>query len=185
MIHKGLYESHNMSKLKRSLKKYGFENHIFEIIEKCAVEQLDDKEIYWIKMYNSIEKGLNILEGGQGVKMTEDIKDKISKKKKNHDCYKNKQRSEKISKALKGRKHNWGKGKEKTGKKQQNKFKEHLIKIHSKPIIQHDMNGTFLKEYSSIKEASIITSIHRENISCVLRGKTKTAGGYIWKYKLI
>lgn len=37
-----------------SFKKYGVENHIFEIIEECAVEQLNEREIYWKQYY--IEK---------------------------------------------------------------------------------------------------------------------------------
>lgn len=38
-------------KLKHSYEKYGFENHIFEIIEECSVEQLEEREIYWKKYY--------------------------------------------------------------------------------------------------------------------------------------
>ena len=36
-------------KLYNSLKKHGFENHQFEIIEECIIEQLNEKEIYWKK----------------------------------------------------------------------------------------------------------------------------------------
>ena len=36
-------------KLYNSLKKHGFENHQFEIIEECIIEQLNGKEIYWKK----------------------------------------------------------------------------------------------------------------------------------------
>lgn len=50
------------------------------------------------------------------------------------------------------------------------------------PVLQYDLQGNFIREYSSIKEA-------RENvpntaqISGVCCGHRKTAGGYIWKYK--
>lgn len=37
-----------------------------------------------------------------------------------------------------------------------------------------------IKEYSSIKEACLDTGILQGSISNVLRGKCKTAGGYIW-----
>jgi len=53
-------------KLYYSLKKYGSENHIFEIIEKCLIEECNNKEKYWIKFYNSVEIGLNLTEGGDG-----------------------------------------------------------------------------------------------------------------------
>jgi len=182
-MHKGLYESHESSKLKRSLVKYGVSEHLFEIIEECPVDQIYEREIHWIKFYNAVGDGLNILEGGQGVKMTDEIKNKISDKKKNHICYKDSERGEKISQSLKGRKNTWGKGKEKIGKKQEKEFREKLEKLKSKCILQFDDNGNLIQEWNSIKNAAESTGIHRENIGCVLRGITKTAGGYNWKYK--
>lgn len=182
-IHKGLYESHGTNKLKRSLIKYGVLKHLFEVVEKCTLNQIYEREIYWIKFYNSIKKGLNILEGGQGVRMTDDIKIKISNNKKNHICYQNKERGEKISQSLKGRNNTWGKGKEKIGKKQEKEFKERLAILKSKYIYQFDKKGNLIQEWDSIKNAANSTGIHRENIGCVLRGITKTAGGYNWKYK--
>jgi group I intron endonuclease len=182
-LHIGMYFSHGINKIKRSLLKYGPENHIFEIIEECTLEQLNEREIYWINYYNSVKEGLNISLGGEGGNMIEEIKLKISKAKKDHICYQNSERGNKISKKLKGRKNIWGKGKEKQGLKQENKFKQHLIKLHSKPIIQMDKNNNIIEEYSSILEASNHTLIHRENIGSVLRKKSKTAGGFIWIYK--
>ena len=50
-----------------------------------------------------------------------------------------------------------------------------------KPIIQYDLNGNFIKEYNAIKSAKEETNI--TTISNNLNNRTKTAGGYIWKYK--
>lgn len=47
-----------------AIKKYGKENFTFEIVEQCTLEQLNDKEEYWIKYFNSIEKGYNCNAGG-------------------------------------------------------------------------------------------------------------------------
>jgi group I intron endonuclease len=55
----------SQKKLYRSFKKYGIANHKFEIIEVCKIEELFNKEIYWIKFYNSYKKGLNSTIGGQ------------------------------------------------------------------------------------------------------------------------
>lgn len=57
-------------KLYNSINKYGFENHIFEILEICKEDELDNLEINYIKMYNSTcpINGLNILKGGKGCK---------------------------------------------------------------------------------------------------------------------
>lgn len=57
-------------KLYNSINKYGFKNHIFEILNICTEDELDYLEINYIKMYNSTSpvSGLNILKGGKGFK---------------------------------------------------------------------------------------------------------------------
>jgi group I intron endonuclease len=59
-------------KIYHSLKKYGPENHIFEIIEECEYEMLNDREIYWISKFNSIIEGLNLTSGGDGGVLSEE-----------------------------------------------------------------------------------------------------------------
>jgi len=58
---KYIKESCRQVKLLASFKKYGFEKHIFFIIEECPFERLNDRERYWQEFYNSVEKGLNCL----------------------------------------------------------------------------------------------------------------------------
>jgi hypothetical protein len=43
----------------RSFNKYGYDNHVFEIIEECDIEILNDRERYWQEYYDCINKGLN------------------------------------------------------------------------------------------------------------------------------
>lgn len=52
------------------MRKYGIENFSFEIVEECSLEDLDEKEKYWIKYYNTTEKekGYNIELGGKNNK---------------------------------------------------------------------------------------------------------------------
>jgi group I intron endonuclease len=48
------------SKLYHSIKKHGWENHKFEVIEECVVHLLNERERYWQDYYNVInENGLN------------------------------------------------------------------------------------------------------------------------------
>jgi len=57
-------------KIANAIKKYGWENMKFEVIEenpKWTKKQLDAREIHWIKYYNSIEQGYNMTKGGDGV----------------------------------------------------------------------------------------------------------------------
>ncbi len=55
------------TELHRSIKKYSIENFLWEILEECKVEELDEKEKFWIKELNSITPyGYNYTYGGQG-----------------------------------------------------------------------------------------------------------------------
>lgn len=67
-----------------AMRKYGFHNFIFSILEKGIVDKniLDKKERYYIQKYKALcsEKGYNIELGGNGPgKHSEDTKNKISK----------------------------------------------------------------------------------------------------------
>jgi len=72
------------------------------------------------------------------------------------------------------------------GKPKPEGFGEIVTKNKSKPIIQIDMEGNILKEWSSAVVASKELHINKSQINAVARGNTpaKTAGGFIWKYKL-
>lgn len=51
-----------------------------------------------------------------------------------------------------------------------------------KAVNKYDLNNNFLKSYKSIVEASEDIGIYKSNISSCCKGKTKTCGGFIWKY---
>lgn len=185
-------------KLYNSIKKYGVENHVFEIIEECTEDIINDREIYWIEFYDSVKNGLNLKYGGIGGRHSEETKQNISKalmgKKQS------KETIEKRSKALKGQKRseytkqlmseagknreiNWG---DKISQAKQNSTyiftQEHKDKIsksspHSKSIQQYHPNGTLINTFSSAMEAMKQTGVKNDNISQNLRGKSKSAGG--------
>lgn len=64
--------------------------------------------------------------------------------------------------------------------KYKNEGDHHACKI----IIQCDLYGNEIKEYVSVKSAGEILGIDRTSISKALKGHIKTAGGFIWKYKI-
>ena len=116
----------------------------------------------------------------KGKKLSNITKQKISKNKKEHPCYKepertkkiinsnqqhyssNSERNQKISNKLKGRKINW---------------------IKTKPIFQYDLNGNFIKEWTSAVEAGKSLNKPSSAISECCSNKRKSAYKYIWKYK--
>lgn len=60
----GRYEENSF--LHQMMRKYGFENFTFEILEECAEDELLDKEIYYISKYNTIYPyGYNFSAGGK------------------------------------------------------------------------------------------------------------------------
>lgn len=86
--HKSKYQQNRKSDLPlyKAFEKYGINNFIFEILEECSEDLLNEREKYWINFYNSLvhQNGYNIREGGDGTsgenhprhKLTEeDVKD--------------------------------------------------------------------------------------------------------------
>ena len=62
--HEHISENTN-SLIHLAILKYGIENFSFTIIEECLLEQLNEKEIYYIKEYNTLSpNGYNISTGG-------------------------------------------------------------------------------------------------------------------------
>ena len=51
-----------------AIKKWGVENFIVETLEKCDVDLLDSREIFYIAKYDSFNKGYNSTLGGDGNK---------------------------------------------------------------------------------------------------------------------
>lgn len=58
--------------IKNAIEKYGKQNFIKELIDTAnSVDELNEKEIYWISEYNSTDKkiGYNLCSGGKGFKI--------------------------------------------------------------------------------------------------------------------
>jgi group I intron endonuclease len=91
--YKSIYNSRLQIALNNSFKKYGVENHTFEILEECSIELLNERERYYQDFFNVLKNGLNS-------KLTTS-KDKTGKL--------SNETIKKMSKSLKGKKA-WNKG---------------------------------------------------------------------------
>ena len=109
-----IYASKNISNerpLYRSMRKHGTESFLFEIIEECTDDQVDDREKFWIAHYDSrnTEKGYNLALGGKGCSI--DVRRKLSDALKgNTHCVGrilSTETREKLSKAGRGTKKSW------------------------------------------------------------------------------
>lgn len=52
-------------RIKRAILKYGKQNFSITELERCKVTELDEREIYYIKLYNSYNEGYNSTLGGK------------------------------------------------------------------------------------------------------------------------
>lgn len=53
-----------------------------------------------------------------------------------------------------------------------------------KTIYQYDLDGNLIKKWDSIKQAGESLGINRPSISNCLKGRYKSAGGFIWRYSV-
>ena len=98
-----------------SINKYGVDSFTFEIIDSANnLDELNDKEIYWIDFYGSVSpNGYNITGGGQGKKMktTKELSEIISEGLKNSKKWQETKNSEEYVKKIKESFIGWNKGK--------------------------------------------------------------------------
>jgi len=171
------------SKLYNSLKKYGWEQHKFEIIhelpEDVTQEIVNTYEDYYLQQYKECKfDAMNIREAGSRGKDNEETKRKKSISLKG-------KKLGKLSTGS-GRKPGFNISidiRQKMSKpKSMQRTKNHSLKL-SKSIIQYDLQNNFIKEWSSINQAQ--TELNNKSINSCLLGKCKTAGGYLWSYNKI
>lgn len=177
-----------------SLIKYGWINHIFEVIEICDNKYLNDRERYYQEKYDVLSgEGLNcVLVNSTGKKtvfseesinkMSENAKKRIIsdiKRKHHSNVMKGRKLSDEhkknISNSTKGIKKPWLKGTHTSAHQK----KMASIK-NKKSIYQYDLNLNFIKKWDSIKEAAIQFNSKGTSISACCRGKNKSAFGYKW-----
>ena len=53
---------------------------------------------------------------------------------------------------------------------------------HEKAVEQYSLEGILIERYSSITEAAKSVGILHSSISSCCNGKTKTSGGYVWRF---
>lgn len=149
------------------IKKYGWGNIEHIIIGKnIDKEQAYKLEQELIKKYNTtnFKYGYNKQNGGEKGKMTQDIKEKISKSRIG------KKLSEETKEKLRIKK---------LGSKNPMYNKK---PANCRKVIQYDLNNNIVKIWNDIHEVENILKIHHANIIKCCKGERKTTGGYKWCY---
>lgn len=156
------YEKHikhmsSQPKIYNSIQKYGFENHIFDIIEECSIEQLNGRETYWKQYY------LDQVDGEWGMVLFCDLYDTgggpLSEGTK-----------QKISKALLGSQHMLGKKHTEETKKVMSE------KAKGKPKSETHKNN--MKKPRS-EQAKLNISMGKKGKTSPMKGKSRVYKGRI------
>lgn len=210
------YRCSKQPMLYSSLHKYGWDYHNVEIIDKFSGtnDYADGKEIFWVRSFMShvkkwensdykYDRGLNLTDGGSGVlgnnrpkyslrgrPLSEETKKKLSDawKEKYENGFKHpnlgkkhsEERKKQIGLSKIGNKNCLGKKWSEERKKAFAKTKER----HA--VLQFDLNGNFIQEFESIRDAERITKISKNVITKLLKGKTWRVDKrrkYTFKYK--
>ena len=184
--------------LHNDIQKLGREYFKFEIIEKCDVDQLAEREKYWIEYYDSYNMGYNNTEGGSGNKLNA----------KNSQCMpvyaynldgtfaaeyysiasamrKLNMKSNNITRCIihNDNHHHSGGFMWRTYKTDQiPAFEKNL---GGKSIYCYDLNTRlFVKEYKTVTEAGIeLCGKRTPHICSAANGSRKSACGFLWSYE--
>lgn len=150
----------------RAIEKYGWDNFRSEILrDDLTKEEADQSEIELIALYDTTNpsKGYNLSAGGggpTGVPCPEELKKKYS---------------EMFS----------GEGNPFYGRHHAEDTKNKLSEIRSIPVIQLGLDGQYITEFKSGREASEATGIDETTINgcCCGKAHCKSGGGFLWVYK--
>lgn len=167
-----------------AIREWGWNNILHEIIATGLSEnqayELEEKLIAEHDATNP-DKGYNLAtgRGTTGVVISEQTRQRLIT---SHLGKKNPHTSEWNKNIRKG---NLGKKNPHAGVRRSAGCREKIAKVHSKKVEQYDLNLNLIRVYDSLRSAEKETNIKNQNISACCLGKTKTAGGYVWKYQEI
>ena len=176
---------HSNDYLQKSWNKYGSDNFNFYVIEFCDIDKLDEREIYYINFYKTLDrdKGYNLMSGGTfGRKYSTESRIKMSQSLNRHRVT-SKTRI-KISKnhvdingennPMYGKHHT-----EETRRKVSEANKGKISKRRNRnTVFCIELERTFEDATEAGKELNLDGSA----ILKCCRGERKTCGGYHWKF---
>jgi hypothetical protein len=125
----------------------------------------------WINKKHTEESKIKMSKAALGRKLSEETRKKMSDSKKGIKF--SEETRKKMSENTKGENNNYTKYLKKTG----------LPHCNSIQIEQYTIDNQFIKNWENGLKAAIALGINYKAINQCLRGKTKTSGGFIWKYK--
>lgn len=187
--------NHDNDYFQKAWNKYGEENFEFTILEECSKDMLNERECYYIDLYNTMNRdyGYNLKSGGQDTNyVTEDVKNKISKANKKYykehpeakiqcseNAYKQWNNHEIKAKIMGENNGMYGKTHSKEARQKISEAqKGHVSKYRNlTPVLCIETNKIYECSAEAQKQLKFATSILE-----VCKGNRKTAGDYHWQF---
>ena len=184
---------HENDYLQKAWNKYGENNFNFYVLEYCDIDMLDNKECYYIDLYNTLNRdlGYNLTEGGQlnkGSYSKETIEKMSNSIKKSYNSELKEKRSQQL-------KEQWANPeiREKlsrggmNGRHHTDKVKEKLRELHKGTQIARKYFEQVLCVESGViyQNASIAAKELSLDASCIIKvckGERHTCGKMHWKF---
>lgn len=177
--------SHDNDYLQKSWDKYGQDNFKFYILELCDVSMMDELEVYYIDLYQTINRdnGYNLTSGGGANKQySKEVCDKISQALMGHEV--SPETRKKVSEHhadVSGEKHPM------YGRKHSEEAKEKMRQAGlGRPSSRKNLNSVLCIELNTIFESATDASkelnLDSSGILKCCRGERKTCGGYGWSF---
>ena len=161
------YYTKKNSGLEGAIKKYGIENFKIDVVEKCPIDKLNEREIYYIAFYDcKAPKGYNLTDGGDsGFNLCFETRAQMSVAKNSDEFRKimsaihkgkplSQQHKKNISASLKGR----------------NLSDEHRKKL-SVAAKGKQFSDSHKANISAAKKGKPLSKKNREGISAALKGR--------------
>lgn len=164
------YNRHDNEHLQRAYNKHP-ECFEWDLLEKCNEAELDDKEIYYIKLYDSTngEKGYNKSHGGQSThRATAETRSKMSLSKKGKKF--TKEHCQKIGEANRKR-------------KLSDETKAKIAAKRGKAVLQYTLDGKFIARYENCLVAAKAIQGSASGIKNNIHGISQSSGGYRWRHE--
>lgn len=182
--------SHKNIYLQRAWNKYGEENFIFEILERCPKSKLSALEHWWVIVLGARDKhyGYNLAPTNPnqiaGTSRESALKAAVTRRK-NGKHKLTDETKQKISKAHRGKKMSKEMREKMSiinkGKKLSAKHIEIISISHSKIVYQYNMNREFVKKWLKVRDASKFYNFSENAISQAAR-TNRMANNSLWSY---
>lgn len=205
-------QKHHNIHLQSAWNKYGSSAFEFCIIENCTLEELNEREMYWISQYNSFSEGYNLASEAKGCRGYKHTEEELRIMRKNTNPRAVLQISSDFEIIARWESSNQagktlgfpssGVIRDCCNRRNHQKtycgfywvfedeYQNNLIdwdyylsiKNPPKKVYQFDLNMNLIKIWDTSYQAAKTLNLQNSSISLVCNNKRKTCGNYIWRF---